>query len=94
MDVQLQVFGPRLLVQMAKQTETQTPSGVIAVASHDPGVIGTVMHCGEDVADVQVGDVVLFPPNAGQEMTFDGETFLVIEEEEVIAVWDAQKEPI
>lgn len=90
----LQVRGPRVLIRAADQRETTTESGLIAVSHHAPDVIGTVMAVGQDVWDVKPGDVVLFPPEAGQVMEYDGQRFLVLVEDEIVARWDEEQEPI
>lgn len=93
-DLELSVRGQRLLVQMDRQEESVTPTGIITVESHAPGVIGTVIHCGEDVIDVKKGDVVLFAPQAGRTMAFQGTEYLVLDEDEVLAIWDSEKTAI
>jgi chaperonin GroES len=84
----------RVLVQIEDQSEHQMPSGVIAVESYEPGVIGTVIAVGPEVTDVKPGDVVLFPPGAGTTFELDGVTYLTMNESEIIATWDSEKEPI
>lgn len=90
----LQVRGQRVLIRAEDQKETQTESGLIAVSHHAPDVIGTVIAVGGDVLDVNPGDVVLFPPEAGQVMEYGGERYLVLVEDEILARWDEEKAPI
>lgn len=90
----LQVRGPRVLIRAEDQKETKTESGLIAVSHHAPDVIGTVMAVGGDVRDVNPGDVVLFPPEAGQVMEYGGERYLVLVEDEILARWDEEQKPI
>ena len=92
-DVELTVRGPKVLVQVDAPTETVTPSGIIAVESHNPGVIGTVVAAGT-VREVKAGDIVLFPPEAGQPLDWQAHTYLVLDEDELIAIWDAEHDPI
>ena len=92
--IELRMTDRRVLVQMDIQTEHTMPSGVIAVESYDPGVIGTVIAVGPQVRDVQPEDVVLFPPGAGQELEMEGQPFLILDEDEVIARWDSEQNPI
>jgi co-chaperonin GroES (HSP10) len=84
----------RVLVELESQTEHQMPSGIIAVESHDPGTIGTVVAVGPEVTDVKRDDVVLFPREAGQVFELDGVEYLTLDEDEIIATWDSEKEPI
>lgn len=92
--VELNVRGPRVLIRPEDQSETVRESGLIAVSHHAPDVIGTVIAVGERVADVKAGDVVLFTPASGQTMDYDGEKFLVLYEEEILAVWHEENEPV
>ena len=41
--------------------------------------------------DVKAGDTVLFGKYAGQEIKIDGEEYLIMREDEVLAVLDSQK---
>ena len=91
-EISLQMIGSRVLVKAEDQQEHQNPSGVILVESYAPEVIGTVISCG-DCAEVKPGDVVLFAPSAGREMELQGTKYLVLDEDEILAVWDEEKEP-
>ena len=86
-DVELSVRGSRVLVRTEDQKEHQYDSGVILVESYAPEVIGTVVACG-DVCEVKEGDVVLFTPQAGREMEWNGTRYLVLDEDEILAKWD------
>lgn len=87
-DVEIRMFGSRVLVQAEQQTEYQQPNGLILVESYAPEVIGRVAAIGSDVRDVEPGDVVLFTPQSGREMDFQGTTYLVLDEDEILAKWD------
>lgn len=93
LDVELTVRGPRVLIKAEDQHETTSQSGLIAVKSYAPDVIGTVMAVGERVQDVKPGDVVLFTPEAGREMDFGGQKYLVLDEDEILLIWDEEKVP-
>ena len=93
MDVELRMTGSRVLVRTEDQKEHTNPSGVILVESHAPEVIGTVISCG-DVQDVKPGDVVLFAPQSGAIMELQGEKYLVLHEDEILAVWDEEHRSI
>jgi co-chaperonin GroES (HSP10) len=92
--VELSVRGSRVLIRAEDQRETTRPSGLIAVSSYAPDVIGTVEAIGDDVREVQAGDVVLFAPEAGIEMDFGGQKYLVLTEDEILAIWDEDQEPV
>lgn len=91
-DFELRMTGSRVLVKTEQQQEHTKPSGVIVVESYAPEVIGTVISCG-DVQDVKKGDVVLFAPRAGTPLDLEGAHFMVLHEDEIIAVWDEELEP-
>ena len=91
-DMEVSMIGSRVLVRAEDQKEHRNPSGVIVVESYAPEVIGTVVACG-DVREVKEGDVVLFAPEAGREMDWSGTTYLVLDEDEILAVWDEAQEP-
>jgi co-chaperonin GroES (HSP10) len=55
-------------------------------------VIGTVISCGE-VSEVKPGDTVLFAPEAGALMEYHGSRYLVLHEDELLAVWNEEQEP-
>jgi co-chaperonin GroES (HSP10) len=90
----LEVRGQRVLIRAEDQRETQTEGGLIAVSHHAPDVIGTVMAVGDDVIDVKRGDVVLFTPESGQVMEYAGSRYLVLTEDELLAVWDEEQQPV
>lgn len=90
--IEVQMVGSRVLVRAEDQKEHQNRSGVIVVESYAPEVIGTVIATG-DVTEVNPGDVVLFTPESGREMEWNGTTYLVLDESEILAVWDEAQEP-
>jgi co-chaperonin GroES (HSP10) len=92
-DVSIEMIGTRVLVRPEDQHEHTQQSGVIIVESYAPEVIGTVIACGE-VTEVNPGDVVLFTPEAGREMEWGGQKYLVLDEDEILAVWDEAQEPV
>lgn len=77
--------GNRVLVATEDQSVTEHASGIVIVEDHAPSVMGTIVACG-DVRDVQIEDVVLFPPEAGQELEHEGQRYLILTEDELIAV--------
>lgn len=93
-DVELSVRGSRVLVMAENQAEHTNPSGVIVVESYAPEVIGRVVAVGCEVTDVEPDDVVLFTPQAGREMEFNGTSYLVLDEDEILAKWDEDLNPV
>jgi co-chaperonin GroES (HSP10) len=92
-DFEVRMTGSRVLVRTEDQKEHQNPSGVIVVESYAPEVIGTVISCG-DCTEVHVGDVVLFAPQSGSVMELQGSRYLVLHEDEILAKWDEEQEPV
>lgn len=83
----LTVFGPRVLVKAEDQSVTERASGLVTIESYAPEVVGTIVAVG-DVCDVQVNDVVLFSPEAGQVLDYGRDRYLVLSEDELLAVWE------
>jgi len=84
--VNLTVRGKRVLVVTEDQSITERPSGLVLVEAYAPDVVGTVVAVG-DVQDVGLGDVVLFPADAGLPLEYDGLSYLVLAEDELLAVY-------
>ena len=89
----LQVVGNRVIVETARQTESVTPAGVILIEDHAPAVVGRVIAAPE-TAEIQVQDVVIFPPSAGQPLDLDGASYLVLEAEEILAIYESEGVPV
>lgn len=89
----MRVLGDRVLVEAINQAEHETASGLYIVEHHAPEVIGTVIELGGDIAsaDFTVGDMVLFSPLSGQVMDHDGKRFVVLEHDEILAVFDGKE---
>jgi co-chaperonin GroES (HSP10) len=93
-ELDLQVRGPRVLIRPEDQRMMTRASGLIAVKHDPPDVIGTVIAIGERVQDVNPGDVVLFTPDSGQVMDYGQERFLVMHEDELLAVWHEENQAV
>lgn len=82
--MKLSLLGSRVLVKPAPPITEQ--NGLYLPDSYAPDVIGTIEVCGA-TREVGVGDIVIFPPSAGRLVEMlDGRTYLVIDEDELIAV--------
>lgn len=52
-----------------------------------PRVTGVVKALGPQVGDnIKVGQQVMFAPHAGQEITLDGQTYLIIQQSYILAI--------
>jgi chaperonin GroES len=67
--------------------ETQTASGIILSAptkqQHDQG---TIVAVGAGVTEVGVGDTIIFGIYSGQSIKVEGEDFLVVQSDDILAV--------
>ncbi|HEX3052615.1 MAG TPA: co-chaperone GroES [Aggregatilineaceae bacterium] len=86
--MKIEPLGARVLV-LPLEGEQQTPSGILLpeTAKEKPqqGTIEAVGDSEEMNTDLKVGDRVLFPKYTGTEVKFDGKTYLLMNEEDVLA---------
>ncbi len=76
----------RLVVQRLEDSET-TPGGiVIPDAAREAPSRGVVVAAGEEAKYVSEEDVVLFSKYAGNEVDLDGETYLIVSEDDVMLI--------
>lgn len=71
--------------------EQSTASGIVLMSSNDdaPTVTGTVLAIAENVIDVKVGDTVMFGKYSGQTVKHEGEPFIIMSVNDIIAVVEA-----
>lgn len=81
----LNVLGDRVLVKTEPQGEYRTASGLHVAEDYAPEVLGTVIACADGL-DVRPDDVVIFPPSAGQLFDYEGERYLAVQHDEILAV--------
>lgn len=85
----LKPLGKRVVIRI-KQTEQVSSGGlVLASAAKEEPNTGEVIAVGnliEETDAIQVGDYVLFNTYAGTKIAHDGEDFVVIESDEVVAI--------
>jgi chaperonin GroES len=84
----IEPLGARVLI-LPLEGETQTPGGILLpeTAKEKPqqGIIEAVGSDEEMNTDLKVGDRVLFPKYTGTEIKFEGQTYLLMNEEDVLA---------
>jgi chaperonin GroES len=84
----IQPLGARVLI-LPLEGETQTPGGILLpeTAKEKPqqGIIEAVGSDEEMNTDLKVGDRVLFPKYTGTEIKFEGQTYLLMNEDDVLA---------
>jgi chaperonin GroES len=87
-NVNIEPLGARVLI-LPIEGETQTPGGILLpeTAKEKPqqGLIEAVGSEEEMVTDLKVGDRVLFPKYTGTEIKYDGKTYLLMNEDDVLA---------
>ncbi len=81
------MIGDRVIVQTEDQSVSERPSGIVTIEDYAPNVIGRVVACAEGL-DVKTGDVVIFPPSAGQVLAWNGAEHLVLGSDEILAVYE------
>jgi chaperonin GroES len=87
--IPLKPLGERVLVRPL-QPETVTASGIVLVEDRVPETMGTIVAIGEVIPplppdSVQVGDVVVFSWQAGQEVLMDGERLIMLYQDDLLA---------
>lgn len=86
--VKIEPLGARVLV-LPVEGESQTAGGVLLpeTAKEKPqqGTIEAVGESEDRTTDLKVGDLVLFPKYTGTEIKYQGKTYLLMNEEDVLA---------
>mgnify|MGYP007071587044 CR=1 FL=1 len=83
--MKLRPFGKRLVVRRLDPV-TKTPGGIhLPDQAQEKPRRGKVLAIG-DVADIRDGDVVVFSAYAGNEIELDGEKYLLLTDDDVLAV--------
>lgn len=77
----------RVIVRPERQDEYETASGLYVADDGAQNVIGTVISVG-DVPDLAPDDVVIFAPSAGSRLDHDGQSYLVLHGDDILAKWE------
>lgn len=87
-DINIEPLGARVLV-LPIEGESQTAGGVLLpeTAKEKPqqGTIEAVGDSEEMMTDLKIGDRVLYPKYTGTEIKFEGKTYLLMNEDDVLA---------
>ena len=90
----------RIIVQRLDEGEQRVGGIIIPDTAKEKPQQGKVVAAGKGKAkddgkvlplDVQAGDTILFGKYSGQDMKIDGEEYLIMREDEVLAVLEAQQ---
>lgn len=91
----LRPLGNRVLTQKMKQAETLKGGIILPDSAKKTQEVATVISIGPGIKDkdgnlhpipVQVGDKVLMDKYSGQEIELDGEKFVIVKADDIIAI--------
>lgn len=81
-----QPLGKRVLIERVEEAKT-TASGIyIPDSAKEKPSQGKVLAVSKEVEEVAVNDTVVFGKYAGNELTLDGKTYLVIELDDLLGI--------
>ena len=85
--MKIRPLGERVLIKQTKQEEV-TKSGIVLpdTVSKEKPIIGEVTAIGESIKEIKVGDKVIYEKYAGTEVKDNDETYLLLEEKNVLAI--------
>ncbi len=87
--VNIKPLGDRVVIEQA-QAEEKTATGIIIpdTAKEKPqkGTVVAVAESKDNPLTVKVGDMVLYGKYAGTELSVDGKDFLIMKEDEILAI--------
>lgn len=79
-------LGKRVLIERVEEAKT-TASGIyIPDSAKEKPSQGKVLAVSKEVKEVSVDDTVVFGKYAGNELTLDGKTYLVIEIDDLLGI--------
>lgn len=83
-------LGNRVLIE-PKEAETKTASGLyIPDSAKEKPQCGTVVAMGpgtkDEVMEVAAGDVVLYGKYSGTEVSYEGRKYLIMKQDEILAI--------
>lgn len=88
--MKLKPLADRVLIQPTAAEEVTAAGIIIPDAAKEKPLKGTVIAVGNGTADepmvLEEGNQVLFGKYAGQEITLDGEKYLIMKQNDVLAV--------
>jgi co-chaperonin GroES (HSP10) len=87
-NIMLKPLKSKMIVSLIGK-ETVTESGIILSRADASEVNrGLVLDVGPDVKDVKNGDFILPNWNKAQKTSYDGETYYIVDEEDVVLVFE------
>lgn len=68
------------------EAETKTSSGILLAENAQKRMpIGKVIGVGKQIEELKVGDTVIYPAYGAAEIEINGETILILKEEDILA---------
>jgi chaperonin GroES len=95
MQMKFQPLGDRVLVKPSKEDEQKVGGIIIPDSAKEKPQQGVVMAIGTGGKDsngndivfhVKVGDTILLPKYGGNEIKFDGETYQILRQDDILGV--------
>jgi chaperonin GroES len=81
------MLGSRVLIEEIVE-DVKSESGIIlGTTEKSPQRVGTVISVGDSVEEIKVNDKVMFDGHRVAPLDFDGKTYLIMEENNVIGVY-------
>jgi len=86
MPLRIVPLGYRILVKLDETPETSSGGIIMVTHTKEQPLFGVIMDIAEncDLPQLQLGDRVFFKKFAGQEVTIEGNTFVVLEEDDLL----------
>jgi len=81
-----QPLGKRVLVKRVEETNTTASGIIIPDNAKEKPSRGEVVAVSKEVTELQNGNQVLFGKYAGNEVSFEGEKFMVLEVEDIFGI--------
>lgn len=81
-----QPLGKRVLVKRVEETNTTVSGIIIPDNAKEKPSRGEVVAVSKEVTELQNGNQVLFGKYAGNEVSFEGEKFMVLDVEDIFGI--------
>ena len=79
-------LGQRVLVKRVEETNTTSTGIIIPDNAQEKPSAGKVVAVSGEVKDIKMGDEVIFGKYSGNEITLDGEKYLVLDVENIFGI--------
>ena len=77
----------RVVVKKLKEHERLTESGIVLNSKKEKNSNqGNVISIGEEVTEVSVNDLIVYPNNVGIKIELEGETYIILKQDDILAI--------